>query len=172
MATPDAELPAIDNASRLYLGVNGSQCSGNLQARVQIEKPTITSPIAREFDAEPGLAQGRSVTSIPTSAETAKPHSRRRSRKNSTSLLMVGLACVVGDEIHGVGFRILIKQIDGGRQNLIAQRQHGDSRFQAAGAAQQMSGHRFRRAYGNLARAKEITDRMRLQRVSDRVEVP
>ena len=39
LATPDAELPAIDNASRLYLGVNGSQCSGKLSARVQIEKP-------------------------------------------------------------------------------------------------------------------------------------
>ena len=39
VATPDAELPALDNASRLYLGVNGSQCSGKLQAKVQIEKP-------------------------------------------------------------------------------------------------------------------------------------
>lgn len=39
LATPDAELPAIDNASRLYLGVNGSQCSGKLSASVQIEKP-------------------------------------------------------------------------------------------------------------------------------------
>jgi hypothetical protein len=39
LATPDAELPAMDNASRLYLGVNGSQCSGKLSARVHIEKP-------------------------------------------------------------------------------------------------------------------------------------
>lgn len=39
LATPDAELPAIDNASRLYLGVNGWQCSGKLPAKVQIEKP-------------------------------------------------------------------------------------------------------------------------------------
>ncbi|MFY9793986.1 MAG: hypothetical protein WA474_19935 [Candidatus Sulfotelmatobacter sp.] len=39
LATPDAELPAIDNASRLYLGVNGAQCSGKLSARVHIEKP-------------------------------------------------------------------------------------------------------------------------------------
>lgn len=38
-ASPDAELPAIDNASRLYLGVNGWQCSGKLPARVHIEKP-------------------------------------------------------------------------------------------------------------------------------------
>ncbi|MFZ0296650.1 MAG: hypothetical protein WAL52_23760 [Candidatus Sulfotelmatobacter sp.] len=39
LASPDGELPAMDNASRLYLGVNGWQCCGKLPARVHIEKP-------------------------------------------------------------------------------------------------------------------------------------
>lgn len=37
-ASPDAELPVIDNVSRLYLGVNGWQCSGKLPAKVDIER--------------------------------------------------------------------------------------------------------------------------------------
>ena len=36
LATPDAELPALD-PSHLYLGVNGSQCTGKLSARVHVE---------------------------------------------------------------------------------------------------------------------------------------
>ena len=39
LASPDGELPAMDNASRLYLGVNGWECSGKLPARVHVEKP-------------------------------------------------------------------------------------------------------------------------------------
>ena len=59
-------------------------------------------------------------------------------------------------------------EVDRGGQNLIAQRQNGDACFQAAGAAQQMSGHRLGRTYGNLALAKKIADGVSLQRVADR----
>jgi hypothetical protein len=38
VASPDAELPVI-GSSRLYLGVNGWQCTGKLPARLRLEKP-------------------------------------------------------------------------------------------------------------------------------------
>jgi hypothetical protein len=38
LASPDAEMPALDN-SRLYLGINGGECTGKLPARVHVRKP-------------------------------------------------------------------------------------------------------------------------------------
>ncbi len=43
-----------------------------------------------------------------------------------------------------------IVEVDGRRHDLIAQRQHSDGRFQSAGAAKQMSGHRLGRADQHL----------------------
>jgi hypothetical protein len=37
VATPDAEFPIIE-PSHLYLGVNGSRCTGSIPAKVQVER--------------------------------------------------------------------------------------------------------------------------------------
>ena len=58
-------------------------------------------------------------------------------------VLEFGLLGVVGDEVQGVALRVGIFQINSRRQALVAQGEHGDASFQAAGAAQQMSSHRF-----------------------------
>ena len=56
---------------------------------------------------------------------------------------------MIGDVIQITG-RIGRLIVDGRRRDLIADRQHRDSRLQAAGAAQKMSRHRFRRTYRHL----------------------
>lgn len=45
LASPDADLPII-NATHLYLGVNGWQCSGTIAAKVQVQwhKPPDRKP--------------------------------------------------------------------------------------------------------------------------------
>ena len=58
-------------------------------------------------------------------------------------ILDFGLLGVVGDEVQGVALRVGIIQVDGRRKALVAQCEHGDAGLQAAGAAQEMSRHRF-----------------------------
>src|SRR5712691_13315569 len=53
------------------------------------------------------------------------------------------LARVIRDIIQ-IAFRVGSLQIDGGRQNLVAQREHADAPFESAGAAQQVAGHGLR----------------------------
>ena len=52
----------------------------------------------------------------------------------------VGLARVVGHVIE-IASRVGMLVVDGRRQNLVAQGQHADAGFEAAGAAEQMAGH-------------------------------
>src|ERR1700676_2166836 len=49
-----------------------------------------------------------------------------------------------------IALRIRNLMIDGGRRDLIPQRQHGDTRLQTARTTQQMSGHGFRRTHRQL----------------------
>src|SRR5262245_57831479 len=56
-----------------------------------------------------------------------------------------GLASHIGHVIQ-IARRIGTKLVDGGRQSLVAQRKHTDSRFEAARPAEQVSGHGFGRA--------------------------
>ena len=59
----------------------------------------------------------------------------------SQGVLEFGLLGMVGDEVQGVALRVGIFQINGRRKALVAQCEHGDAGLQAAGAAQQVSGH-------------------------------
>src|SRR6202011_1664837 len=58
-------------------------------------------------------------------------------------------AGLVGDVVQ-IAVRLGTFQVDGGRQNLIAQRQQSNSGFQPTSSAQQMSSHRLGRTYGQV----------------------
>src|SRR5262249_34613407 len=66
------------------------------------------------------------------------------------------LARHVGNIVQ-VAFRVWVFQIDGGRKDLVAQGQDGNAGFQAARAAQQMSGHGLGGANRNLSVGAEST---------------
>jgi len=51
-----------------------------------------------------------------------------------------------------IALRVLLEQIRSGWGQLMMEREHGEHRFDAASGAQQVAGHRFRRAHGKLAR--------------------
>src|SRR5208283_1842071 len=78
-----------------------------------------------------------------------------------------GFAGMVGDEVHAGGFGVLALEVDGGRQNLIAQGEDGDAGFEAAGAPEEVAGHGFGGAHGNLALAKKVANGVSLKRVAD-----
>src|SRR5882762_5187033 len=75
---------------------------------------------------------------------------------------------MIGNKVHVVSSGILIHEVDGGRQYLIAQCQYCDTGFQTAGASKQVASHRFGGTDGNLALAKKVPDGMCLQRVANR----
>ena len=62
---------------------------------------------------------------------------------------------------------VLIFEIDGWRQNLVAQSQDGNAGFQASGAAQQMSGHRLGGTYWQRA-LEAVANGVGFKRVADR----
>jgi hypothetical protein len=80
----------------------------------------------------------------------------------------LGLAGLIGDEIHAAGFGVLANKVDGGRQDLIAQSQHRDARLEAAGASEQMPGHGLGGTDREFMFAEEVADRVRLKRIADR----
>src|SRR4051812_40851296 len=58
-------------------------------------------------------------------------------------------ARVVGNAIQ-IALRVLVVEIDRWRQALIAKRKHGDAGFESAGAAEQVPGHGFGGADGDI----------------------
>src|SRR5262249_751436 len=66
-------------------------------------------------------------------------------------VLKLGFARLVGNVIE-VAFGIGIFEVCGRRNHLIAQREHANAGFQAAGAAQQMTGHGLGGADSDLLR--------------------
>src|SRR4051812_27745200 len=77
-------------------------------------------------------------------------------------------ARVIRDAIE-IALGVLIVQINGRRQALILQRQNRDASFESAGAAEQVPGHRFRGADGNLLRmfAEKILDGLGFEHVTN-----
>src|SRR5882724_12364131 len=84
-----------------------------------------------------------------------------------------GFASMVGHVVE-VALGILVVEVDGGREALIAQRQHSDAGFESAGAAEQVPGHGLGRADSNFLDvfSEEILDGMRLEDIADRRRSP
>src|SRR5271170_6853831 len=77
-------------------------------------------------------------------------------------------ARVIGNVIE-VALRVGFFVIYGGRHDLVAKSQHADAGFEASGAAEQMTGHGFRRADGYFfgARAEDAFERFGFDGVAD-----
>jgi len=84
------------------------------------------------------------------------------------SVFEAGFAGVVGDEIHAGRVGVGVLEIDGGWQDLVAQGEYRDARFETAGAAEEMSGHGLGGTYSELVISKEIANSVSFQRVTDR----
>src|SRR5690349_5427424 len=69
-----------------------------------------------------------------------------------------------------IALGILVEDVDRRRRDLVAQRQHGEDRLDAAGATEQVAGHRLGRADDELLRvvAERQLDRIRLVDVAER----
>src|SRR5437762_476302 len=72
-----------------------------------------------------------------------RPISSTESKAVGERVIECHLARLIGNVIQ-IAFRILIKDVNSRRQDLIAERKHCDSRFQSAGPAEQVSSHGFR----------------------------
>ena len=76
-------------------------------------------------------------------------------------VIEAGFPGMVRDKVHVLGIRILVLEVDGGRQNLIAESKDGNAGLQTSRAAEQVPRHGFRGTHRNLAVAEEIADGMR-----------
>ena len=76
---------------------------------------------------------------------------------------------VVGAVVE-IALRILVEDVDRRRRDLVVQRQHGEHRLDAAGAAEQVAGHRLGRVDDQLLRvvAERELDRVGLVDVAER----
>src|SRR5271165_6915265 len=78
-----------------------------------------------------------------------------------------GFAGVVGDQVHAGGVRVWILQVDGWRQNLVTQCEHGDAGFESSSAAEQVSSHRLGGTHGEFVLTEEVADGVGFERVAD-----
>src|SRR3954471_6622208 len=78
-------------------------------------------------------------------------------------------AGVVGDAIE-IALRVLIIEVDGRGQALVAQREHRDAGFESTGAAEQVTSHGLGRADSNFLSmlAEKVLDGLRFQHIPDR----
>ena len=114
------------DAQRRILGGNLLDADGDLHREPQLECAVRSAALQRCYRDQ----------RLKSSAALVPPKPNELERAYSTS----ALRALVGHVIE-IASRVGMLVIDGRRQNLIAQGEHADARFEAAGAAQQMAGH-------------------------------